>query len=177
MLITTFKYLQHLPLVPHISLSLSLYPSLSLKKKQCLEEVETPINFGDDCHGNKVKQPIRKSYVMNDPVGLQILIQCSVECDQLRPVFRSIRPIQRTPESNFLKACYLCNKSLSLNKDVYMYRGDLGFCSVECRCRQIYLDEMKEIEASTKEFSASYRHYETSEWVKSARRVYVPAAA
>ncbi|KAG5538031.1 hypothetical protein RHGRI_025202 [Rhododendron griersonianum] len=54
-------------------------------------------------------------------------------------------------ESNsFLKSCFLCTKELSLDKDVYMYKGDQGFCSVECRDRQIYLDEIKEMEESTK---------------------------
>ena len=36
-------------------------------------------------------------------------------------------------------------------------RGDQGFCSIECRNRQIVLDEMKELEASTKNMVASYR--------------------
>ncbi|PIA43244.1 hypothetical protein AQUCO_02000581v1 [Aquilegia coerulea] len=55
--------------------------------------------------------------------------------------------------------------------DVYMYRGDQGFCSVECRCRQIYMDEMKELEESTKAMLASSRHYCRSiGQVKSGRR-------
>ncbi|KAL4625170.1 hypothetical protein ACB092_05G005300 [Castanea dentata] len=61
-------------------------------------------------------------------------------------------------ESCFLKMCHLCDKELSLDKDVYMYRGDQGFCSIECRNRQIVLDEMRELEASTKNMVASYRH-------------------
>ncbi|KAK7275510.1 hypothetical protein RIF29_16629 [Crotalaria pallida] len=56
----------------------------------------------------------------------------------------------------FLKTCNLCNKQLSPNKDIYMYRGDQGFCSVECRNRQIVLDEMRELESSTKQMVASY---------------------
>ncbi|KAK9923855.1 hypothetical protein M0R45_032253 [Rubus argutus] len=59
--------------------------------------------------------------------------------------------------SCFLKACHLCNKGLSLDKEVYMYRGDIGFCSVVCRDRQIVLDEMRELEASTKQILAAYR--------------------
>ncbi|CAA6659287.1 unnamed protein product [Spirodela intermedia] len=31
-----------------------------------------------------------------------------------------------------------------------MYRGDQGFCSVDCRCRQISLDERRELEAAAK---------------------------
>ncbi|KAK4267138.1 hypothetical protein QN277_023961 [Acacia crassicarpa] len=50
----------------------------------------------------------------------------------------------------FLKTCSLCNKILSPDKDIYMYRGDQGFCSIECRNRQIVMDEMRELEESTK---------------------------
>ncbi|KAK3220601.1 hypothetical protein Dsin_014571 [Dipteronia sinensis] len=59
--------------------------------------------------------------------------------------------------SCFLKSCFLCNKNLSLDKDVYMYRGDQGYCSIECRNRQIILDDMRELESSTKKMVASYR--------------------
>ncbi|XP_020270523.1 uncharacterized protein LOC109845663 [Asparagus officinalis] len=56
------------------------------------------------------------------------------------------------PEGGFLKSCFLCRRELSLDKDVYMYRGDQGFCSVECRCQQILLDERREFEASKREW-------------------------
>ncbi|XVF27142.1 hypothetical protein REPUB_Repub14bG0081100 [Reevesia pubescens] len=65
-------------------------------------------------------------------------------------------------ESCFLKSCHLCRKNLSLDKEVYMYRGDLGFCSIECRNRQIVLDEMMELELSTKKMLASSRHCSTA---------------
>lgn len=64
----------------------------------------------------------------------------------------------------FLKSCGLCNKKLSLDKEVYMYMGDQGFCSIECRNRQIYVDEMKEIEISTKKTLASIRRCRDSNW-------------
>ncbi|KAI4364456.1 hypothetical protein MLD38_020546 [Melastoma candidum] len=41
----------------------------------------------------------------------------------------------------FLDQCFLCSTKLSPGKDIYMYRGDRAFCSEECRCRQILLDE------------------------------------
>ncbi|XP_062192924.1 uncharacterized protein LOC133896352 [Phragmites australis] len=49
---------------------------------------------------------------------------------------------------SFLKACSLCRRELSPNKDVYMYRGDQGFCSEECRWQQILVDEAREREAA-----------------------------
>ncbi|KAK6153539.1 hypothetical protein DH2020_013178 [Rehmannia glutinosa] len=50
----------------------------------------------------------------------------------------------------YLKSCHLCHKSLRLDKEIYMY-------SVECRDRQIYLDETKELEISTQRILASFR--------------------
>ncbi|KAL4291149.1 hypothetical protein GQ457_14G007600 [Hibiscus cannabinus] len=63
-----------------------------------------------------------------------------------------------TDETCFLKSCHLCRKELSLDKEVYMYRGDQGFCSRDCRERQIVLDEMREFELSTKRMLKSLRH-------------------
>ncbi|KAF5466281.1 hypothetical protein F2P56_016222 [Juglans regia] len=99
-------------------------------------------------------------------VGLRILIQISQDESNifLKSAFRSQPTSQshhlrtKPPESCFLKTCQLCNKKLSLDKDVYMYRGDQGFCSIECRNRQIVLDEIRELETSTKRMMASYRH-------------------
>lgn len=44
--------------------------------------------------------------------------------------------------------------------DGVICRGDQGFCSVECRNRQIVLDEKRELESSTKRMvSSSYWKY------------------
>ncbi|KAL4329166.1 hypothetical protein HN51_036152 [Arachis hypogaea] len=48
------------------------------------------------------------------------------------------------PTSDFLSSCHLCRKKLH-GKDIYMYRGEKGFCSPECRSRQIMIDERKEL--------------------------------
>lgn len=52
------------------------------------------------------------------------------------------------PDEDFLSACYLCKRQLRHGKDIYMYRGDRAFCSVECRYQQIVSDE-KERSMST----------------------------
>ncbi|KAL4386792.1 hypothetical protein GQ457_09G023870 [Hibiscus cannabinus] len=46
-----------------------------------------------------------------------------------------------TSPPSFLQHCFLCKQKLLPGKDIYMYKGDRGFCSVECRCRQIFMDE------------------------------------
>ncbi|KAL4296085.1 hypothetical protein GQ457_12G005730 [Hibiscus cannabinus] len=45
------------------------------------------------------------------------------------------------PVPAFLQHCFLCRQKLLPGKDIYMYKGDRGFCSEECRCRQIFMDE------------------------------------
>uniref|UniRef100_A0A0E0M1K5 FLZ-type domain-containing protein n=1 Tax=Oryza punctata TaxID=4537 RepID=A0A0E0M1K5_ORYPU len=55
---------------------------------------------------------------------------------------------RRRPRGGFLSACSLCRRELSPDKDVYMYRGDQGFCSEECRWQQIMTDEAREHEVA-----------------------------
>lgn len=57
---------------------------------------------------------------------------------------RSHANVPVLPVANFLSACYLCKRQLSHGKDIYMYRGDKAFCSVECRFQQILMDEQME---------------------------------
>ncbi|KAK9099679.1 hypothetical protein Scep_023109 [Stephania cephalantha] len=51
--------------------------------------------------------------------------------------------------SDFLSFCYLCRKKLH-GLDIFMYRGDQAFCSVECRCKQILRDERKDSYGASK---------------------------
>ncbi|GLT59996.1 hypothetical protein SLA2020_327870 [Shorea laevis] len=104
-----------------------------------------------------------------DDVGLRILAQISHGKPINVVIKSSLKKVNppsaaeaapataATPESCFLKSCHLCNKKLSLDKEVYMYRGDQGFCSIGCRERQIVMDEMRKLEASTKQMVQSHR--------------------
>jgi hypothetical protein len=47
------------------------------------------------------------------------------------------------PAADFLSRCCLCNKRLD-GLDIYMYRGEKAFCSSECRCHQMLMDDHKE---------------------------------
>ncbi|KAG0476435.1 hypothetical protein HPP92_012845 [Vanilla planifolia] len=44
---------------------------------------------------------------------------------------------------DFLSCCYLCGKKLH-GRDIYMYRGEKGFCSMECRYQHIVTEEYME---------------------------------
>ncbi|XP_062087936.1 FCS-Like Zinc finger 17-like [Humulus lupulus] len=128
----------------------------------------------------------------SNAVGLRILVQISSqqasrESNNYVVVKSALRLLsQHAPppatsstrslalDSCFLKTCHLCNKGLSLDKEVYMYRGDQGFCSIECRDRQIYLDEIKELEASTKKIISSYRSSSCTNNYPSRHRDYQP---
>ncbi|KAJ1411384.1 Zf-FLZ domain [Sesbania bispinosa] len=46
--------------------------------------------------------------------------------------------------SDFLRVCSLCKRRLIPGRDIYMYRGDSAFCSLECRQQQMNQDERKE---------------------------------
>ncbi|XP_008784369.2 FCS-Like Zinc finger 17-like [Phoenix dactylifera] len=115
-------------------------------------------------------------------VGLRILIQQTGQGENIviKSTLKSCRPTARAPQSpmnfqqlGFLKACFLCKRELSPEKDVYMYRGDQGFCSVECRGQQILIDEKREFETSTKEQVGVPRYHRAS----SNRRRRISAAA
>ncbi|CAL5184689.1 unnamed protein product [Lathyrus oleraceus] len=65
-------------------------------------------------------------------------------------VFRRSPPTQTFLEAepsfltlDFLNSCHLCKMNLD-GKDIFMYRGEKGFCSTECRSKQIMMDERKE---------------------------------
>lgn len=46
--------------------------------------------------------------------------------------------------AHFLNTCGLCKRRLFPGRDIYMYRGDTAFCSLECREQQMKEDEKKE---------------------------------
>ncbi|KAM7480655.1 hypothetical protein LguiA_028868 [Lonicera macranthoides] len=88
--------------------------------------------------------------------SVHVIVNPNLKCSKSKPDY------QKAASSSveyccFLKTCFLCKKSLSLDKDVYMYKGDQGYCSAECRDRQIYLDEIQELETSTNKILASLR--------------------
>lgn len=45
------------------------------------------------------------------------------------------------PSSDFLSFCYFCDKKLEEGRDIYMYRGDMAFCSWNCREQVILIEE------------------------------------
>ncbi|XP_051146539.1 FCS-Like Zinc finger 3-like [Andrographis paniculata] len=47
-------------------------------------------------------------------------------------------------QPHFLDSCFLCNRALNHNSDIFMYRGNTPFCSQECRQEQIEMDEASE---------------------------------
>nr|XP_004229254.1 uncharacterized protein LOC101258100 [Solanum lycopersicum] len=80
----------------------------------------------------------------------------------------------KSPEpSGFLDSCFLCKQKLLPGKDIYMYKGEWAFCSVECRCKQIFMDEeesmktkskasIKSCTSSSSSSSSSYRSRKTA---------------
>nr|GME05196.1 Zf-FLZ domain containing protein [Ipomoea batatas] len=88
-----------------------------------------------------------------------------------------VSPFSRrpSPPAAFLHSCYLCKRKLLPGKDIYMYKGDRGFCSVECRCRQIGMDE--EGQAAATKAPSSKRDQCSLAAMKPQRPTPSPAAA
>ncbi|KAL6008542.1 hypothetical protein ACLOJK_034055 [Asimina triloba] len=63
-----------------------------------------------------------------------------------KPTYRTLPRSGHVYEEShhFLESCHLCKKPLGGNKDIFMYRGNTPFCSVECRQQQIDIDEAAE---------------------------------
>ncbi|CAA0823586.1 Protein of unknown function (DUF581 [Striga hermonthica] len=51
---------------------------------------------------------------------------------------------ENSEPADFLRSCGLCHRRLATGRDIYMYRGDTAFCSLECREQQMNQDERKE---------------------------------
>ncbi|CAO2150008.1 unnamed protein product [Urochloa humidicola] len=52
-----------------------------------------------------------------------------------------LMPEIATAASSFLQRCFLCRRELADGRDIFIYRGDRAFCSEECRCRHILVDD------------------------------------
>ncbi|CAN1169057.1 FCS-Like Zinc finger 18 [Linum perenne] len=96
------------------------------------------------------------STVLNNVVGLQTLLLLDSSSSSAAAVLNNVvlatKSFTTTPQSSYsddrlavLQYCNLCSSKLSPNKDVYMYRGDQGFCSTKCRDRQIRFDQVKQL--------------------------------
>ncbi|XP_073011127.1 FCS-Like Zinc finger 17-like [Typha latifolia] len=109
-----------------------------------LPRARSIFHIGED-YGESIRVVSSSMPAPENLVGLQLLIQQP----QRRPapvvVKASMRLRKGFPELGFLKACSLCHKVLGPQMDVFMYKGEKGFCSVECRCHQILLDERRDL--------------------------------
>ncbi|KAJ4841853.1 hypothetical protein Tsubulata_051016 [Turnera subulata] len=71
---------------------------------------------------------------------------------------------------SFLQQCFLCGQKLLPCKDIYMYKGDRAFCSEECRCRQIFMDEEETLKKQHCSFVAASTSSSPSSTSTSASR-------
>ncbi|KAI3783244.1 hypothetical protein L1987_42320 [Smallanthus sonchifolius] len=54
---------------------------------------------------------------------------------------RNIHRRNSAETAHFLRACHLCKRRLMAGRDIFMYRGDSAFCSLECRQQQMNQDD------------------------------------
>nr|GEY29242.1 hypothetical protein [Tanacetum cinerariifolium] len=89
--------------------------------------------------------------------GLEIINSKQQQQQQQQPTYDSFKTNQPTvspinhrrnsadhmEENHFLTACHFCKRRLITGRDIFMYRGDSAFCSLECREQQMSQDEKK----------------------------------
>ncbi|KAG9139388.1 hypothetical protein Leryth_017302 [Lithospermum erythrorhizon] len=100
-------------------------------------EGNSGIDWNNNCYSNTTS-----AYHQVVSKASMIVNKTTSPTSSTPPYFsRRSSPFVKTSNSNFLDNCFLCRKKLLPCHDIYMYKGDRAFCSEECRCRQIYMDE------------------------------------
>ncbi|KAH6778212.1 hypothetical protein C2S52_006259 [Perilla frutescens var. hirtella] len=119
-----------------------------MKRTTSMTEFTLDLNGGAVSH---VYQPSDPHNPFNGGVDQQYLASAA------RPQRRNSADFAQT--ANFLRVCCLCKRRLIPGRDIFMYRGDSAFCSLECRQQQMTQDERKEkkcsLMASKKEASGA----------------------
>lgn len=62
---------------------------------------------------------------------------------QVASRFFRVKPAGGVSRANhhYLDACFLRKRSISRDRDIFMYKGDAAFCGEECRQEQMCMDE------------------------------------
>ncbi|XP_047982955.1 FCS-Like Zinc finger 15-like [Salvia hispanica] len=89
----------------------------------------------------------------HEMVGLSVILETYRDRSPQILSKAAMNMIIKPNSSGFLDNCFLCRRKLLPGNDTFMYKGDRAFCSVECRCRQIFMDE--EESACTLEYTCS----------------------
>lgn len=71
---------------------------------------------------------------------LQLLRILQLPCLIFTPSFSYIEKLPAA--TSFLDFCYLCKRRIKQGSDIFIYRGDRAFCSVECRYDHIVVEEL-----------------------------------
>ncbi|XP_042510972.1 FCS-Like Zinc finger 1-like [Macadamia integrifolia] len=148
---TPYKVSAHPPFFHKspLPLSLSLHLSLlsvmegSTRRLTFIEEDDGPASLADmeaGFSGNHHLQLLMRS----SGFSASMRRRGSYKALSSPRFYESSRFEEHHQQPHFLEACYLCNKPLRDNRDIFMYRGDTPFCSEECRQEQIEIDEAKE---------------------------------
>ncbi|ESQ34580.1 hypothetical protein EUTSA_v10008987mg [Eutrema salsugineum] len=122
-----------------------------IKRTTSLSEIKFDLNLPSEQEPSDHQiqnPPSRKQLMTVDEHGD---VHHHVTLDQRLLAMVSPRGAQRrhsadnsTHAGEFLRSCSLCKRHLVPGRDIYMYRGDRAFCSLECRQQQITVDERKE---------------------------------
>ncbi|CAM8905099.1 unnamed protein product [Rhodiola kirilowii] len=76
-----------------------------------------------------------------------LIVRPVIKLSQTMIIESLIEPPEMKPTLCYLKSCQFCHKKLQPQDDIYMYKGDQGYCTDECRSKQIKMDQADESEA------------------------------
>ncbi|OWM79929.1 FCS-Like Zinc finger 5-like [Punica granatum] len=115
----------------------------TMKRTTSLSEITFDLNATGDAQPSDPRRPVWPGRASGAPDGWdqQLLAAAPPRVDR-----RHSADFRETP--NFLRCCSLCKRRLIPGRDIYMYKGDSAFCSLECRQQQMNQDERKDKKCS-----------------------------
>ncbi|GLU01392.1 hypothetical protein SLE2022_187020 [Rubroshorea leprosula] len=132
------------------------HESLSASEVELSEEYTCVISHG---HTPKTTHIYGDCILKCDDNGFSISIEN--ENKKIESSLLGKRSGTSYPSGSFLRSCYSCKKKLEEKEDIYMYRGDKAFCSLNCRSHKIWIDE--KFEKAMEDFSETSLQLEDDE--------------
>ncbi|XP_057775533.1 FCS-Like Zinc finger 5-like [Salvia miltiorrhiza] len=128
---------------------------LGKRARPPMKRTTSMTEFTLDLNGGAVYQPSDPQNPFNGGIDQQYLASAAAAAAP-RSQRRNSADFVQT--ASFLRVCSFCKRRLVPGRDIFMYRGDSAFCSLECRQQQISQDERKDkcsLTASKQEASSA----------------------
>eukprot|EP00262_Sarcandra_glabra_P008855 TRINITY_DN2273_c0_g1_i1.p1 TRINITY_DN2273_c0_g1~~TRINITY_DN2273_c0_g1_i1.p1 ORF type:complete len:162 (+),score=6.79 TRINITY_DN2273_c0_g1_i1:80-565(+) len=109
-----------------------------------LNSIGTPLPSDPQTPKDREISPHEASYFRRyAPADAHDVFDCQSPTATVSPRYRRTSG-ELVETANFLRACGLCKRRLGPGRDIFIYKGESAFCSLECRQQQMNQDERKE---------------------------------